>query len=395
MTEALELFGRDLFGEVVVQKPTGPLAERFYFPPFTVFDARSGQWQERKRAWLAMGIQSEIGRGDNLHGYSDAAYQFGYTENADGTPKNLTTRPGLAKAYTDELLGKSKSYKMNGRPPHGPIVKQNEDGTLRYEPANTTAATRAKTRGAYKTFRLGLDGNADNGWQQEDMKGSGTSVFDPTLTEILYRWFSPTGGQVIDPFAGGSVRGIVAGALDRDYWGCDLRPEQIAANEIQADDIPTARRPAWVAGDALDMVPDAPRADFILTCPPYGDLERYSDDPADLSTMEWTEFMCNYRQIIAHTAGRLKFNRFASFVVGNYRDHKGHYRDLVGETIRAFEACGCGFYNEGVLVTPAGSAPIRAGKQFDASRKLVRTHQNILVFVKGDFKVATAAVMAT
>jgi len=39
------------------------LSERFIVPPFSVLDARQGYWQERKRAWLALGIQSELGRG--------------------------------------------------------------------------------------------------------------------------------------------------------------------------------------------------------------------------------------------------------------------------------------------------------------------------------------------
>lgn len=42
------------------------LAERFGVPPFSVLDARQGYWQDRKRAWLAMGIQSELGRGDGI-----------------------------------------------------------------------------------------------------------------------------------------------------------------------------------------------------------------------------------------------------------------------------------------------------------------------------------------
>jgi hypothetical protein len=42
------------------------LAERFGVPPFSVFDARQGYWQDRKRAWLALGIQSELGRGQNI-----------------------------------------------------------------------------------------------------------------------------------------------------------------------------------------------------------------------------------------------------------------------------------------------------------------------------------------
>jgi len=40
----------------------GSLAERFGVPPFTVLDARQGYWQDRKRAWLALGIESELGR---------------------------------------------------------------------------------------------------------------------------------------------------------------------------------------------------------------------------------------------------------------------------------------------------------------------------------------------
>jgi hypothetical protein len=39
------------------------LADRFGVPPFSVLDARQGYWQDRKRAWLSLGIQSELGRG--------------------------------------------------------------------------------------------------------------------------------------------------------------------------------------------------------------------------------------------------------------------------------------------------------------------------------------------
>ena len=48
------------------------------------------------------------------------------------------------------------------------------------------------------------------------------------------------------------------------------------------------------------------------------------------------------------------------------------------------ERAGAHYYNEAILVTPAGSLPIRAGKQFAASRKLGKTHQNVLTFCKGN-----------
>jgi hypothetical protein len=57
------LYGKDLFGEAIAPPKRGKLADDFLVPPFTVLNAREGWWQERKRGWLAMGIKSELGRG--------------------------------------------------------------------------------------------------------------------------------------------------------------------------------------------------------------------------------------------------------------------------------------------------------------------------------------------
>lgn len=222
---------------------------------------------------------------------------------------------------------------------------------------------------------------------------SGTSIFDPVLCELAYRWFSPPGGVVLDPFAGGSVRGIVAAKLGREYVGIDLRPEQVAANQAQAAKIcDDGVVPVWHVGDSVKVLPSLDiAADFVFSCPPYGDLEVYSDEPDDLSAMDHAAFLDAYEIIIRHAVGKLKQDRFACFVVGDFRDGKGYYRNFVSETIGAFQAAGAKLYNEAILVTAAGSLPIRVGKQFSASRKLGKTHQNILVFCKGDSKRATQA----
>ncbi len=224
--------------------------------------------------------------------------------------------------------------------------------------------------------------------------GTGTSIFDPVLCELAYRWFSPPGGSVLDPFAGGSVRGIVASVLGRAYTGIDLRPEQVAANEIQAARICKAIPPRWIVGDSRNVATLAPYSyDLLFSCPPYADLERYSDNPADLSTMDYPAFVAAYREIIAASLGLLAGNRFACFVVGEVRATTGggFYRNFVSDTIAAFHAAGAKLYNEAILVTSVGSLPIRAGKQFAATRKLGKTHQNVLVFVKGDPRKATEA----
>jgi len=223
---------------------------------------------------------------------------------------------------------------------------------------------------------------------------SGTSIFDPVLCELAYRWFSPPGGTVLDPFAGGSVRGIVASKLGRQYVGVDLRPEQVEANREQAARICGDPQPAWQAGDSRNLAAlcEGMAADLVFSCPPYADLEHYSDDPRDLSTLGYAEFLAAYREIIAAALALLAPDRFACFVVGEVRGGKdGAYLGLVPDTVRAFEDAGARFYNELILVTAVGSLPIRVGKQFSSGRKIGKTHQNVLVFVKGDARAAADA----
>jgi len=302
------LMGEYNEGECDDEQPdNGSLADRFMVPPFSVLNAREGWWQNRKRAWLALGIRSELGR--------DAA-------------------PAGSKIVA--------GYDANGERKTGLVTE------------------------------------------------SDTSIFDPVLCEIAYRWFSPVGGLVLDPFAGGSVRGIVAAKTGRSYVGVDLRQEQVDANRAQANEIcADGIRPEWICADSrtLDAL-DVGAADMLFSCPPYADLEVYSDDPQDLSTLEYEDFRAAYGEIIAKACARLKPDRFACFVVGEVRDKRGNYYNFVGDTVEAFKAAGLSFYNEAILLTAVGSLPIRAGKQFSASRKLGKTHQNILVFVKGDGKRA-------
>jgi len=233
---------------------------------------------------------------------------------------------------------------------------------------------------------FGTEGNAS--------EQTGTSIFDPVLCELIYRWFSPPTGIVLDPFAGGSVRGIVATKLGRQYHGIDLRAEQCTANVIQARGICGENQPTWITGDSTLELANAPEADLLFSCPPYADLEVYSEDPRDLSAIasdDYKAFLAIYRDIIAKGMERLKPNRFACFVVGEVRDPKGIYRNFVGDTVTAFIDAGASYYNEAILITAVGSLPIRAGRQFASGRKLGKTHQNVLVFAKGDVSKAEKA----
>lgn len=54
-------------------------------------------------------------------------------------------------------------------------------------------------------------------YYSEESQKLNTSIFDPVLTEVLYTWFSKKEDTILDPFAGGSVRGVVASKIGRQY----------------------------------------------------------------------------------------------------------------------------------------------------------------------------------
>lgn len=303
-------FGNDLFGDPIQQIQL-PVARQFIVPPFSVLSARDGDWQERKRAWISIGIQSEIGRKSELT-MSGSAAKFDFYRVKEGI-----------REHTDE---------------------------------------------------------------------AGTSTFDPVLCEVIYSWFTRNEWTIVDPFAGGSVRGIVASCLGRKYWGGELRQEQVDANQEQAREICKTNPPQYVCGDSAQTLDSAPDCDFIFSCPPYGNLETYSALPGDLSNMEWHTFLPAYKRIIFRTTKKLRNNRFACFVVGDFRDERGFYRDFVSETIRGFKESGLELYNEAILVTSVGSASMRVTNQFMAGRKFCKTHQNVLIFCKGDWRKAVLAI---
>jgi hypothetical protein len=210
------------------------------------------------------------------------------------------------------------------------------------------------------------------------------SIFDPALCEVLYHWFCPDNGTILDPFAGGSVRGIVANYLGYQYHGIDIREEQICSNREQALDIlPITNQPQWYVGDSNVLLDDNwnVKFDMVFSCPPYADLEVYSDLEGDISNKPYKQFLVLYESIIAKSCKLLKSGGYACFVVGEVRDKNGFYIGFVPDTIKAFEKCGMKFYNEGILLNTIASARMRANGNMK-SQKLVKVHQNILVFKK-------------
>lgn len=314
-------FDAGLLEEKYDDYTSGSIKDRFLLAPFSVLDTRRGEWQARKKMWMDLGIKSEEGRSDDLLG------NVNYFAEKDKENKKK----------------RSSGLKLLSQ-------KQNTE---------------------YKSG-VGL---------------TGTSIFDPVLCELMYLWFAPQNATILDPFAGGSVRGIVASKLGHQYKATELRAEQVDANVQQGKDLVTdTPMPVWIADDALNVKEHFgdTQFDMLMTCPPYADLEVYSDDPRDISTMEYDTFLDTYRTIIERATSLLKENSFAVCVVGEVRDKNGAYKDFVPDTIKAFEDAGLHYYNEIILVNMIGTLGMRITKQFSAGRKIGKTHQNVLVFWKGN-----------
>lgn len=300
------LFDGEEYKYLFIDSAKKSLNEKFIIPPFSVFDAKQGYWQDRKNRWNGLGIKSELGR--------------------------------------DAICVSMKQW-------------------------------------------------SDEKRQQGDLKGniikSDTSIFDPVLCEICYRWFNVDGGKILDPFAGGSVRGIVANVLGYEYLGIDLSEKQIQANYDNANELVCdMAKLNWVNDDSInvDKYVDDESVDMIFTCPPYYDLEVYSDKENDLSNMSFEDFEKAYTTILKKCFKKLKNNRFGIIVISDVRDKKGNYRNLLEITKKAICDENIGFYNDIVLLNQLTTACLRAEKFFTASRKVVRIHQNVLVFYKGNQK---------
>ena len=369
----------------------GKLSDEFFMPPFSVLNAREGIWQKRKKEWISLGIKSELGRGECITWTGDAITEPGlnHYRNKNG----LLADSEQARSH---YKGGSVATNVNGRGLCDTLAPRPNKGLARCFGQDLMKGENAHFRPnadlPEKTQRA-LGGYFANGAVIDRGEGtaqSGTSIFDPVLCELVYRWFCPPGGHVLDPFAGGSVRGIVAAHMGFKYTGIDLSGRQIEANRNQATTNPDIKNNAncqWIVGDsrAVNSL-CSEKHDLIFSCPPYADLEVYSDDPRDLSTLEYPAFLKAYAEIIKASLLMLKPNRFACFVVGDIRDKQGFYRGFVSDTIHAFQNAGATLYNEAILVTAVGSLPIRVRKQFSGYRKLGKTHQNVLIFYKGDIK---------
>lgn len=301
------------------------LSDRFVVPPFSILDTRKGYWQARKKMWRELIGDMGESRNDTLIQSPEINY------------KDLYQR---TRKHREELGLSFKEY------------------LDKYVPDDV------KEREAKKILSQGV------------------SLLDPVMAELVCRWFGQENCKTFDCFAGDSVFGFVSAHLGNEFVGIELRPEQAQLNSDRVEGM-TAR---YICDDGQNVAQhiEPNSQDLLFSCPPYFDLEKYSDLPNDASNQgSYEDFIVILRNAFTAAIGCLKENSFAVIVVGDVRDKSsGFYYDFCGDIKKIFKDNGVNLYNEIILIETGASTALRASRYME-TRKVAKMHQNVLVFYKG------------
>lgn len=221
--------------------------------------------------------------------------------------------------------------------------------------------------------------NANRSDRRNGVNDGKCSVFNPQLAQMILAAYCNPNSKIYDPFGGGGTRGYIATKMGHSYTGVEIREEEVTRVQGQMQD--------WgvnfelINEDSSTYVPKDVY-DFCFTCPPYYDLEVYSDLDGDLSNQAtYEEYLTQLKSVIGNVHSVLKKDAFAVFVVGNFRDKRGSLKHLNGDLIRIAKECGFTLWDELIWCGAPNVALTRCGK-FEKNRKSVRMHEYVIILKK-------------
>lgn len=312
----------------------GNIDEDFIIFPCSILDQSNSKWQDRKKYWI-----KRIDINDNVNS-REGLLNLG---NLMKYPKTYNRYLNFKKKNNEQLSFEKFVEQFN--PPEFEEDKQN-------------------------------------------ILAKGVSVFDPVLSELSCKWFSPyLGGKIFDCFAGDCFKGLVFALCGYEFTGIELRQEQVDDNINVCKKFSNLNL-KYICDDGqnVDKYLQEESQDLLFSCPPYYNLEVYSNLPNDASNQK---DYCDFLKILDNAYSKsikiLKDNRFAVIVVGNIRDKQGFYYNFINDIINIFNKNGMFLLNELILKEPVSNRRFSSRGLFK-SRKIVKIHQNILVFYKGNPK---------
>ena len=178
---------------------------------------------------------------------------------------------------------------------------------------------------------------------------------------------------------GGGTRGFVATAMGHDYYGVELRQEEVDRIIKQQQKLGYVFS---ISCDDSQTHNPSRKFNFCYSCPPYYNLEVYSKLTNDLSAKKtFSEFMDGMCLVLKNCFDCLENDSLCVMVVGNFRNKDGNLVHFNGSLVNAARKVGFKLHDELIFWGASKCASQRCG-QFEANRKSVRVHEYILIFRK-------------
>jgi len=206
------------------------------------------------------------------------------------------------------------------------------------------------------------------------------SIFNPELAQMIVAAYSPPKARIYDPFGGGGTRGFIATIMGHDYYGVELRQDEIDAILKKQKELDLYFNIA--KGDSRQLFFEENSFDFSFTCPPYYNLEKYNGGENDLSMFPtYSAFLNGLKDSVKGVYKALKKGSFSVWVVGVFRDKRGELLHFNGDLARMGKEIGFKLHDE-VIFKFGGDVAKTRSTMFQADRKTVRIHEYLIVFKK-------------
>jgi hypothetical protein len=196
------------------------------------------------------------------------------------------------------------------------------------------------------------------------------SPFPKEVSDLCYEFFLRNSNKIFDCFAGWGDRAEKAIEWNKSYIGYDISEKVIRASRDRGIQNILAN----------SLVADIPEHDGLITCPPYWNLESYSDNGIE-ATRTWEKFKLQYSQILKRCWTQAKSGSTYCIMVGEWRKNHKFY-DLEYVTRKIFDELGAILFDQ-VVISRKKISKIKI--MLPQAKRLgysVRVHESLLVFKK-------------
>lgn len=206
------------------------------------------------------------------------------------------------------------------------------------------------------------------------------SIYNPHLAQMILSAYCPKNATIYDPYGGGGTRGFIATAMGHNYTGIEIRQNEVDRIKEQQSKLEIHFN--IICDNSCTYEIENEKYNFSYTCPPYFNLEIYSELENDTSNADsYENFLKMTKYALATQFYGLKKGSLAVWTVGNFRDKKGNLTHFSGDVVRIGKEVGFQLHDELIFWGASGAAVLRCGN-FQANRRSVRVHENIIIFKK-------------